>query len=100
MYLDVDVGPPLGVDAPGAAAARSADGWPETAASLDPGSSLILYTDGLLDAYAKLVDDVDLGIGELVEPSPPARPTAPRPAAGSPRSSAARRTCPPTTRPS
>jgi hypothetical protein len=28
---------------------------------------LILYTDGLLDAYAKLVDDTDLGIGELVD---------------------------------
>jgi serine phosphatase RsbU (regulator of sigma subunit) len=66
-YLDVEVGPPLGVDAPGAAAARHRDGWPETKASLPPGSSVILYTDGLLDAYAKLVDDVDLGIGELVD---------------------------------
>ncbi|MDT4964577.1 MAG: hypothetical protein QOF87_4224 [Pseudonocardiales bacterium] len=66
-YLDVEVGPPLGVDAPGAAAARARAGWPETEVSLDPGSSLILYTDGLLDAYRKLVDDVDLGIGELVD---------------------------------
>ena len=37
MYLDVEVGPPLGVDAPGAAVARHRDGWPETEASLDPG---------------------------------------------------------------
>ncbi|MEP7019100.1 MAG: SpoIIE family protein phosphatase [Pseudonocardiales bacterium] len=67
MYLDVRVGPPLGVEAPGAAAASGVTDWPETEAALDPGSSLILYTDGLLDAYAKLVDDVDLGIGELVD---------------------------------
>lgn len=68
LYLDVEVGPPLGVEAPGAIAASRRDpGWPETRASLDPGSSLILYTDGLMDAYAKLVDDQDLGIGELVD---------------------------------
>jgi CheY-like chemotaxis protein len=67
-YLDVEVGPPLGVEAPGPAAASGrAPGWPEARASLDPGSSLFLYTDGLLDAYAKLVDDQDLGIGELVD---------------------------------
>jgi hypothetical protein len=41
-------------------------GWPETVVSLDPGSSLILYTDGLLDAYAAASDDKSLGIGELV----------------------------------
>jgi FixJ family two-component response regulator len=68
MYLDVKVGPPLGVEPPGAVAAgiRLPD-WPETQASLDPGSALILYTDGLLDAYAKQVGDRDLGIGELVD---------------------------------
>lgn len=68
IYLDVEVGPPLGVEAPGAVAANPRDpGWPETRASLDPGSSLLLYTDGLLDAYAKLIDDQDLGIGELID---------------------------------
>ncbi len=68
MYLDVDVGPPLGIETPGAdpVGAPAAD-WPETRAALDPGSSLILYTDGLLDAYAKLVGDRDLGIGQLVD---------------------------------
>lgn len=67
-YLDVEVGRPLGVEAPGAEAAmrRATVGWPETRASLDPGSSLILYTDGLLDAYAALSDDASLGIEELV----------------------------------
>lgn len=67
-YLEVEVGTPLGVEAPGmAGASRRCSGWPETRASLDPGSSLLLYTDGLLDAYANLVDDRDLGIGELVD---------------------------------
>ena len=69
MYLDVEVGRPLGVDAPGAeqATARATvDGWPDTVASLDPGSSLILYTDGLLDAYVTATDESSLGIEELV----------------------------------
>ncbi|PZS20694.1 MAG: hypothetical protein DLM57_00675, partial [Pseudonocardiales bacterium] len=67
-YLDVAVGPPLGVEGPGAAAASGQDpGWAETCVSLDPGSSLFLYTDGLLDAYANLGGDRDLGIGELID---------------------------------
>jgi DNA-binding NarL/FixJ family response regulator len=68
MYLDVAVGPPLGVDAPGAEAAAQFDstGWPETRATLEPGASLILYTDGLLDAFAVLADDSSLGLDELL----------------------------------
>jgi serine phosphatase RsbU (regulator of sigma subunit) len=67
-YIDVEVGPPLGVDRPGAEVAREhAHGWPETAVRLDPGSSLILYTDGLLDAYVRLSDRSSLGIQELVD---------------------------------
>jgi serine phosphatase RsbU (regulator of sigma subunit) len=68
MYLDVEVGRPIGVEAPGAATAASkmVAGWPETVVSLDPGSSLVLYTDGLLDAYATVSDDKSLGIDELV----------------------------------
>jgi CheY-like chemotaxis protein len=68
MYLDVEVGPPLGVEAPGAEAAvrYASSGWPETRATLERGSSLILYTDGLLDAYAAPGDDSSLGIEELV----------------------------------
>jgi serine phosphatase RsbU (regulator of sigma subunit) len=68
MYLDVAVGRPLGVEAPGAedATRYASTGWPETRTSLDPGSSLILYTDGLLDAYVALTDDASLGIEELV----------------------------------
>jgi serine phosphatase RsbU (regulator of sigma subunit) len=66
-YVDVLVGPPLGVDRPGAAvASEKADGWPATQVALDPGSSLILYTDGLLDAYVRLSDNTSLGIDELV----------------------------------
>lgn len=69
-YIEVEVGPPLGVDRPGAEDARAHEatgGWPETQVSLDPGSSLILYTDGLLDAYLRLSDGSSLGIRELVE---------------------------------
>jgi serine phosphatase RsbU (regulator of sigma subunit) len=69
MYLDVEVGRPLGIEAPGVARAttrRSVDGWPDSTASLDPGSSLVLYTDGLLDAYVGGSDEGSLGIDELV----------------------------------
>jgi serine phosphatase RsbU (regulator of sigma subunit) len=66
-YLDVAVGPPLGLEgAEGGPGARPAGGWPETVVPLGPGSSLILYTDGLLDAYRAHVDDESLGITELV----------------------------------
>jgi serine phosphatase RsbU (regulator of sigma subunit) len=60
-YLDVVVGPPLGLSGIAVSA------WPETTENLKHGSSLLLYTDGLLDTY--LDDDrVDsLGIDELVE---------------------------------
>ena len=67
-YVEVDIGPPLGVDRPGAASAlEHASGWPETQIELDPGSSLILYTDGLLDAFVRLSDRSSLGIQELVD---------------------------------
>ena len=62
-YLDVVVGPPLGVDGNGRAPSQA---WPDTRASLEPGSSVILYTDGLLDAYVQLADSASLGIQELV----------------------------------
>ncbi|MDP9093952.1 MAG: SpoIIE family protein phosphatase [Actinomycetota bacterium] len=73
MYLDVEIGRPLGVEAASGAGATRAPGsaahstgWPESIASLDPGSSLILYTDGLLDAYATQAHDGSLGIDEFV----------------------------------
>jgi serine phosphatase RsbU (regulator of sigma subunit) len=69
MYLDVEVGRPLGVEPPGADEATTrlaVDGWPDSVASLDPGSSLVLYTDGLLDAYVSASDEASLGIDELV----------------------------------
>ena len=68
LYLDVEVGRPLGIESPGAGAdPDGGDGrWPETIVSLDPGSSLILYTDGLLDAYAVAETETTLGIDELV----------------------------------
>jgi serine phosphatase RsbU (regulator of sigma subunit) len=63
-YLPVEVGPPLGVDLPRGRPASAV--WPETRAALDPGSSVILYTDGLLDAYVQMSDSASLGIEELV----------------------------------
>lgn len=64
-YLDVEVGPPLGVSSP-EARMRWIDtgGWPETVVSVGRGSSLILYTDGLLDAFA---GEDTIGVDELVD---------------------------------
>lgn len=67
-YLHVEVGPPLGLEnlAPRATEA-AASGWPTTRIMLGRGTSLIFYTDGLLDAYASTVGaDSTLGIDEFV----------------------------------
>lgn len=68
-YLDPEVGPPLGVEGLTGAARRWPDsgGWPITRTLLSPGSSLILYTDGLLDAYRIPAKLASLGIDELLE---------------------------------
>jgi serine phosphatase RsbU (regulator of sigma subunit) len=66
-YLDVQVGPPLGVRTlTGAPQAEPDTGWPRTRVRVGPGSSLILYTDGLLDAYAATHDRDSIGIDEFV----------------------------------
>ena len=49
-YLDVAVGPPLGLELSGLA--PPSERWPATELHADQGDSLILYTDGLLDAHA------------------------------------------------
>jgi serine phosphatase RsbU (regulator of sigma subunit) len=60
-YLDVRIGPPLGVALP-----RELDtGWPENRVELAPASSVLLYTDGLLDAYTSRAGSI--GIDELVD---------------------------------
>lgn len=75
-YLDVAVGPPLGVRARRAApaAASSAvaeivpDTWPRTQAlRLTSESAVLLYTDGLLEAHRVSNDGASLGISELVD---------------------------------
>ncbi len=61
-YPDVVVGPPLGVDVP----AGGVVGWPLTTFAFPAGSSVLLYTDGLLEAYAVDPESDSLGITELV----------------------------------
>lgn len=62
-YVDVRAGMPLGV--------RPAHGqtasWPATEVPVPPGSSVLLYTDGLLDAFAADATSNSLGITELVD---------------------------------
>ncbi|MEO6885258.1 MAG: PP2C family protein-serine/threonine phosphatase, partial [Jatrophihabitantaceae bacterium] len=68
-YLQVAVGPPLGVAVPADVRQRWAatGGWPQTMLTVADGSSLILYTDGLLDAYAADASSRSgLGLDELV----------------------------------
>jgi len=60
-YLDVSYGPPLGI--------RDEDarpGWPVTRGVLGPGASLVLYTDGLLDAYRQVDSVSSVGLDELL----------------------------------
>ena len=69
VYLDPEVGPPLGVEGLTDAARRWRDtgGWPVTRTRLTAGDSLILYTDGLLDAYRIPTDSASLGVAELLD---------------------------------
>jgi DNA-binding NarL/FixJ family response regulator len=66
-YLDLEVGPPLGVDIGAARRGEwaSTGGWPQSRVQLDVGASLILYTDGLLEAFTGSDRD-SLGIDELI----------------------------------
>jgi CheY-like chemotaxis protein len=68
-YLEVQVGPPLGVEGLTGAARRwpETGGWPATRTELAPGSSVILYTDGLLDAYRVPTSRSSLGVDELLD---------------------------------
>jgi serine phosphatase RsbU (regulator of sigma subunit) len=61
-YLDVTFGPPLGIreEEPNPA-------WPVTRTDLAPGSALLLYTDGLLDAYRQVDNLTSVGLDELLE---------------------------------
>jgi serine phosphatase RsbU (regulator of sigma subunit) len=61
-YLDVAVGPPLGVHVPELDDPDRC--WPATEVHAEHGDTLILYTDGLLDAHAG--DDDAVGVERLV----------------------------------
>jgi serine phosphatase RsbU (regulator of sigma subunit) len=62
-YPDLVVGPPLGI--------RLSDGgastWVDNTIAIPAGTSVLLYTDGLLDAYAADGLSASLGITELVD---------------------------------
>ena len=61
-YPNLVVGPPVGVDfGPDADA-----GWVDNVLATPKGSSVLLYTDGLLDAYSTETVSDTLGIVELV----------------------------------
>lgn len=60
-YLDLQVGPPLGVSLP-----RNRTSWPDSTVELPPGASLVLYSDGLLECHAVPSLSDSLGIDELV----------------------------------
>ena len=68
-YLPVETGPPLGVDGIPAANRRRDDSsaWPTTTATLEPGTTLLLYTDGLLESYRAPGNRDSVGIDELVD---------------------------------
>ena len=63
VYPEMTVGPPLGI---GASCADAASQWPTNELSAPPGSTLVLYTDGLLEAYNGSIESDSLGIDELV----------------------------------
>jgi serine phosphatase RsbU (regulator of sigma subunit) len=60
-YVDVTFGPPLGIrdEHPG-------HEWPVTRTELTPGAGLLLYTDGLLDAYRQVDSLASVGLDELL----------------------------------
>jgi serine phosphatase RsbU (regulator of sigma subunit) len=60
-YLDVAFGPPLGIREE-----QPPKEWPVTRTQLTPGSSLVLYTDGLLDAYRQVDSLTSVGLDEML----------------------------------
>lgn len=61
-YPDLVVGRPLGLDAAGGERA----GWADNVVATPAGSSVLLYTDGLLDAYSADARSETLGLDELI----------------------------------
>lgn len=61
-YPQMQVGLPLGVRLPGVDPAS----WPVNRVDISPGASVVLYTDGLLDAYDAGSASAGVGIPELV----------------------------------
>jgi serine phosphatase RsbU (regulator of sigma subunit) len=68
-YLEPEIGPPLGVEGLTGAAHRWPDsgGWPETRVRFAAGTTVLMYTDGLLDTYRLPASRASLGTDELLE---------------------------------
>ena len=62
-FLDVQVGPPLGMEE----LHPAEEEWPVTRTEVPAASELVLYTDGLLDAYRRVDDVSSIGLDELLE---------------------------------
>lgn len=62
-YPELEVGPPIGVVGPGGV---SLAGWPSNRFEIVADSSILMYTDGLLDAYGASTGTPSLGVEELV----------------------------------
>lgn len=60
-YLDLEVGLPLGVRPDSTLAAA----WPQNRVALEAGASVVIYTDGLLDAFFE-PSSQSIGVRELV----------------------------------
>jgi serine phosphatase RsbU (regulator of sigma subunit) len=61
-YPQLAVGAPLGVRLP----EDAVGGWPDNRLPTPPGTSVLMYTDGLLDAYSVDATSDNLGIDELL----------------------------------
>jgi anti-sigma regulatory factor (Ser/Thr protein kinase) len=61
--LDLEPGPPLGTGV--------AHGWPETTSALPAGSTLLAFTDGLVETRRRTVDDSVAGLASLLDEAPP-----------------------------
>jgi serine phosphatase RsbU (regulator of sigma subunit) len=66
-FLDVEVGPPLGIEDLHPGDARADGDWPVSRSVIPDAGAVVLYTDGLLDAYRRPESRTSVGLEELAE---------------------------------